>query len=84
MKGRPQANPQAMNNLEDEAIKLVADAPAQQAQSLRDLAAARQAGTPPAELAVDKQVAQMRVQFAKRVASLKLQLDTGIKRLGAK
>lgn len=83
MKGRPQANGQAMNNLEDEAIKLVADAPAQQAQSLRDLAAARQAGTPPQELAVDKKVAQMKVQFAKRVATMKLQLDASIKKVGA-
>lgn len=78
IKSRPQTNPQAFDNVEDAALDIVSDVQAQRAQLNRDIAVARRGGESPEELRNEQQIANLRLEFTRRVAQLRSQLETRI------
>lgn len=84
IRGRPQTNARALDNLNDATLDMMTDMQAQRAQASRDVAVARRAGDTPAEVQDARKIADLKLAFSRRVAVLRQQLDQNIQRVSSK
>lgn len=81
VRSQPQVNPKALDNVEDAALDMLTDIQAQRAQGAREISQERRSGASPDELKGIAQVNNIRNEFARRLATLRKQMDQAISKV---